>query len=264
MNGSLQDIQPKPSLGMIVRFYPQASMDESRVEIGAVTKIGQSTISICIFSTNSMRSSVKHKDDPRLAKSIDQRQYGCWDFTEEWYEKMSADEYTLETLAQIDDRLRSIAKALELPALAGANPQASANRIKAENFGRLRRRATELGVQNVVFLSSAQLQDEIQRAEDRLVAAQQEIEESRKKARGQSDDEEMSEEDRRREILARAQNNPEAVNLARRQASVANSDRNEDNRKPPELSLKPSKAEKKSQSATSAAAVPATAGHEDL
>lgn len=268
MNGGiLQEVQPKPTLGMIVRFYPQASMDETRVEIGAVTKIGQSTISICVFGTNSMRSSVKHKDDPRLKRSADQRQYGAWDFTDEWYEKMSADEYALEMLAQLDDQITSLRKALDLPQIAGGTPQASANRIKAENFGRLRRRASELEVPNVVFLSSSQLQEAIQDAEDRLIDAQRAIEESRKNNRNaQQPDQGMTEEERRRETLARAQNNPEAVNLARRnQASVAKFEPSGDNPKAPEPATPKSQGSKKSQSpSASSQPVPAGAGHEDL
>lgn len=232
MSSAVQDTPPKPTLGMPVRFYPQASMDESRVEVGIVTKIGQSTISICILGINATRSSVKHKDDVRLKRSIDQRQYGCWDFTEEWYERMSSDEYMLTTMAQLDDRLTGLMKTCDIPDT-GKTPQASANKVKAENFGRLRRRAHELGVPDVVFKSSQQLQEAIEDAEESLIQSQMQIEESRKKARAPQADSEMSDEERRREILARAQNNPEAVTLARRQqASVANQGPSEDNRKP--------------------------------
>lgn len=232
MSSAVQDAPPKPTLGMPVRFYPQASMDESRVEVGIATKINQSTISICILGINAIRTSVKHKDDLRLKRSVDQRQYGCWDFTEDWYERMSSDEYVLTTMAQLDDRLTMLMKACEIPD-AGKTPQASANKVKAENFGRLRRKAHELGVPDVVFKSSQQLQKAIADAEEALIQSQMQIEESRKRPRASQNDDEISEEDRRREILARAQSNPEAVSLARRrQASVANQGQSEDNLKP--------------------------------
>lgn len=267
MNDALKGSPPRPTLGMPVRFYPNASMDESRVEVGIVTNIGQSTVTICILGTTQFRKSVKHKSDERLQKSQEMRQYGCWDFTADWYDRMSTDEYFLEVLAQLDEQIAATRREMELPRLSGKSPQASANRIKAENFGRLRRRASDLGVENVVVMSSSRLRQAIEDAEDRLVEAQRQIEESRKKSRNsQQEDQGMTEEERRREILARAQNNPEAVNLARRnQASVAKSEPSGDNHKAPEPATSKSQGGKKNQQpTTSPQPVPAGAGSEDL
>lgn len=206
-------VLPRPTLGQSLRFYPNGNIDEHRVEVGVVIKIGQSTVTLAMPGTNHVRSTVRYKDDPRLQKSPDQRQNGCWDFTEEWYERMEAEQYGLDTMARLDEEVRKLVDLMDLKDFY-ATPQSAANRVKAIEFGELRRHARELGVTEVLRKTAAQLHEAIARKEELLIQAQEKLESEKNSRRNETPA--VSEDEARKEMLARALCNGDAARLAAR------------------------------------------------
>ena len=74
---------PEVKLGTAVFFYPRHIT--THPHLAWVMKIGKTGKNIVLRTAERMvYESVKHVDDPRLDWNVDQREFGSWDFTDEW------------------------------------------------------------------------------------------------------------------------------------------------------------------------------------
>jgi hypothetical protein len=75
---------PVPPRGQSILWYP-SGLKSSKAEIGFVLRVGARNIVINLAS-GLARESVRHVDDPKLQTSVEQREGGAWDFTDDWKE----------------------------------------------------------------------------------------------------------------------------------------------------------------------------------
>lgn len=71
---------PEIAIGEAVIWYPSGRLADRNARPGFVHRVNFGSISIWVVGAN-IRESVKHASDPRLERSNEQRESGCWDFS---------------------------------------------------------------------------------------------------------------------------------------------------------------------------------------
>jgi hypothetical protein len=71
---------PEIAIGESVIWYPSGRLTDRNARPGIVHRVNFGSISIWVVGAN-IRESVKHASDPRLERSGEQRESGCWDFS---------------------------------------------------------------------------------------------------------------------------------------------------------------------------------------
>lgn len=75
---------PLPTMGQIVLFYRDCNPNDPNPAI--VFRVMPEVLELGVFVKDSYNVEpmphVRHKDDPKLQKSVELQEGGCWDFTE--------------------------------------------------------------------------------------------------------------------------------------------------------------------------------------
>lgn len=99
-------VMPEVKQGMPVRWYPHGEIDGRTPEIGFVVKVGGRSI-VLRTASGMQRDTVRHIDDPKLKLSVQQRENGAWDYTEDY---LSQQEYKESVQQQLDNIKKSLAQ----------------------------------------------------------------------------------------------------------------------------------------------------------
>ena len=99
-------VMPTIKQGMPVRWYPHGEIDGRTPEIGFAVKVGGRSI-VLRTASGIQRDTVRHIDDPKLKLSVQQRENGAWDYTED---HLAQQELLTELQTQIDSLKKTVAQ----------------------------------------------------------------------------------------------------------------------------------------------------------
>lgn len=158
--------QPNVAVGSFVRFYNNSIESPGNAICAVVTKVQSSSITVLAFGPGGARNypGVKHVSDPRLQMSEDQRASGSWDYSEDFFDRLSFESALLDEIDDLRSRLGVIEDAAKIPRK--PSKLAVANKAKAIEFNNLRQQATQLGIEGVRYMNRAALVEAIRLAQE--------------------------------------------------------------------------------------------------
>lgn len=145
-------IMPKPELGQTVTYRALGRADDPRPTVGTVCSVRHGTVALALPG-GAYRDGVKHVDDPRLTMNPEQREAGCWEFTERdrRIDGLLASGARLAAIEAELSRLGGSVEAIETnEALWRQNPGQGA---KMKELWALRHKCNDLGVENYKTLN---------------------------------------------------------------------------------------------------------------
>ena len=130
---------PTATIGLPVIWYPTGRLEKKRAHVAYMIQCGARTVTLQI--PNGRVDAVRHVGDPKLDLSVDQREQGAWDFTDDWKEMQ-------EFKAQVNARLAGLEKdTTKIVVEAAKQKKRSKPAVdKFEGYRRLKDEAKELGV----------------------------------------------------------------------------------------------------------------------